>query len=321
MLGIHIIRIMNLDKLDLNLLVVFDALMQERNVTRAAARIGISQPSMSHALTRLRAHWGEPLFVRTRQGMEPTAFAQQIAPAVNKGLALLQSGLDRASVFDPSVSKRTFHLLLSDIGEIAYLPRILARLKTDAPHVSVRALMLPREQYQGAFEAGEADLAIGFLPALQEGFYQQRLLTDSYVCLVRGDHPRIADVLDVRQFLDEAHVAVEAGGSRYNPSVSDLSTTTLIERHLGEMGVHRTIIVRVPHFVVVPSIVQATDLLAVVPSYLVSSMAGIQNLKVLPLPFDVPAFDVKQFWHKRTHRDAANRWLRGVVADLFMAKR
>src|SRR5690606_1575654 len=108
---------------------------------------------------------------------------------VRDALNLFQAGLNSANTFDPATSRRTFQLLMSDIGEVAYLPKLLARLSSDAPHVDLRAVILPRESYQAEFESGEADLAIGFLPGLQTGFYQQRLLTDSYVCLVRGDHP------------------------------------------------------------------------------------------------------------------------------------
>lgn len=321
MCGIFIMMNMNIREIDLNLLVAFDALIQEGNVTRAGFRIGLSQSSMSHALTQLRKLLGDPLFVRTRTGMEPTAFAQQISTAVSRSLALFQAGLDGAHTFDPLASTRTFQLLLSDIGEIAYLPRLLARLKTDAPGVNLRALVQPRERYRAMFESEEADLAIGFLPGLQDGFYQQRLLSDSYVCIARSDHPRVGDALSLDQFLREFHVMVEPGGSRYERATAHSSTTTLIEHHLSERGLRRRVAMRVPHFVVVPIIVQSTDLLAIVPSYLISSMKLSDGLKVLPLPFDAPGFDVKQFWHKRNHHDAANRWLRKTVAELFAASR
>lgn len=308
---------MNIRSVDLNLLVAFDALMQERNVTRAGARIGLSQPSMSHALTRLRNLWADPLFIRTRTGMEPTPFAQQVSAAVRDGLALFQAGLNSAATFDPATSDRTFQLLLSDIGEVAYLPPLLARLKDVAPYVNLRALVLPRESYRAAFESGEADLAIGFLPGLQSGFYQQRLLDDSYVCLVRNNHPRVGDSVSREQFFQESHVLVEPGGSRYSRTATQSSTTTLIEQYFAERGLRRRIALRVPHFIVVPFIVQTTDLLATVPSYVLSSMSSSQDLKALPLPFEVPSFDVKQFWHERNHHDAANRWLRGIVSELF----
>ncbi len=308
----------NIRNIDLNLLVAFDALMRERNVTRAGARIGLSQPSMSHALTRLRDLWADPLFIRTRTGMEPTPFAQQMSASVRDGLALFQAGLNKGATFDPTTSDRTFQLLLSDIGEVAYLPTLLEYLKNFAPNVNLRTLVLPRENYQAAFESGEADLAIGFLPGLQSGFYQQRLLDDSYVCLVRNNHPRIGKSVSQDQFFHESHVMVEPGGSRYSRTATQSSTTTLIEQYFTDRGIRRRIALRVPHFVVVPLIVQTSDLLATVPSYVVSSMHIMPGLNALPLPFEVPSFDVKQFWHERNHNDAANRWLRSIVSELFL---
>jgi DNA-binding transcriptional LysR family regulator len=309
---------MNIHNIDLNLLVAFDALIQECNVTRAGVRIGLSQPSMSHALTRLRQICGDPLFVRTRTGMEPTPFAQQLAAPVRDGLAILQAGLDHSTEFNPATSDRTFHVLMSDIGEVAYLPPLMMRLKTVAPHVNLRVLALPREHYREAFESGDADLAIGFLPSLQAGFYQQRLLDDTYVCLVRREHPRIGQTLSLKRFSEESHVLIEPAGSRYSNVTAQSSTTTLIERHLAERGLERRIALRVPHFMVVPAIVEATDLVATVPSYVISSIRAMPDLKMLPVPFDVPRFEIKQFWHRRNHHDAANRWLRGLVAELFL---
>jgi len=179
-------------------------------------------------------------------------------------------------------------------------------------------LALPREQYSAALESGEADLAIGFLPGLKERFYQQRLMDDSYVCLASSDHPRIGELITLQQFCQESHVLVEPAGSRLTRTMTQSSTTTLIERYLAEQGLQRRIALRVPHFVVVPVIVQSSDLLATVPSYLLASIITPHNLKTVPLPFNVPRFDIKQFWHERNHHDAANQWLRQTVAALFM---
>lgn len=308
----------DLKNMDLNLLNAFDALMQERNVTRAGLRMNMSQSSMSHALTRLRKLTGDPLFVRLPGGMEPTAFALQIVGPVREGLALVQAGLNSASSFDPATTERTFQLLLSDIGELVYLPQLIVRFKQIAPHANLRVLQLPRESYREAFISGNADLAMGFLPGLQAGFYQQRLFDDTYVCLASADHPRIRRRLTLKQFADESHVLIEPAGSRYSHASAQLSTTTLIERHLATQGMKRRIALRVPHFMVVPNIVQQTDLLATVPSYVMAYIKPLPGLKTLPLPIDVPRFEVKQFWHERSHHDPANQWLRKVVSELFL---
>ncbi len=311
---------MDIRKVDLNLLLAFDALMQDGNLTRAGFRLGLSQPSMSHALSRLRAISGDPLFVRVPTGMEPTPFAQQIAATVRDGLALLHGALDKASVFDPATCDRTFQILMSDIGELVYLPRLITRLKTVAPSVNLRVLQLPRESYQGAFTSGEADLALGFLPGLNAGFYQQRLFEDSYVCLVSTEHPRVRENLTLKQFSSESHILIEPAGSRYSSISLQSSTTTFIERYLADKGLSRRIALRVPHFMVVPEIVQQTDLLATVPSYVMAYIPPMPRLKMLKLPIETPRFEIKQFWHQRNHHDVANQWLRGLIADLFMSQ-
>lgn len=153
---------MDLRKVDLNLLLVFDALMQDANPTHAGFRLGLSQPSMSHALAHLRKISGDPLFVRIPSGMEPTSFARQIAGAVRDGLALLQGALDGAAVFNPATYNRTFQILMSDIGELVYLPRLTTKLTAITPNVNLRVLQLPREAHHDAFISGEADLASAF---------------------------------------------------------------------------------------------------------------------------------------------------------------
>ena len=311
---------MNIESIDLNLLVAFDAMMQERNVTRAGLRVGLSQPSMSHALTRLRAVCGDPLFVRVKTGMEPTPFALRIAPSVRAGLSIMRTGLEGAVAFDPTRSERIFQVLLSDLGEVVYLPRLMRHLKEVAPGVGLRILQLPRESYRETLESGDADLAVGFLPGLAAGFYQQRLFSDRHVCLLRADHPRIGRTLSLQQFGEESHIMIEPAGSRYSRVSLHSSTTTLIEQYLEKKGLRRHIALRVPHFTVVPDILQATELLVVIPSTVARFMMPLRHVKMLPLPFEVPEFEVKQFWHERSHQDGGTRWLRGVMADLFMER-
>jgi len=311
------IRVTNDLELDLNLLLVFDALMRDGNLTRAGYRFGLSQPAMSHALAKLRKRTGDALFVRVPHGMDPTPYALEIAPMVDEALRLLRGAMEGVRNFDPSTCERTFQILMSDIGELQYLPMLMARLAEVAPQANIRVLQMPRESYQEAFLTGEADLAIGFLPALKAGFYQQRLFEDSYVCLVRSDHPRIRRKITMAQFTQESHVLIEPAGSRFSTATPQTSTTTLIERYLADRGLSRRIALRVPHFMVVPEIVKTTNLIASVPSALKSYLGSMPHIRMLPLPFEVPRFEVKQFWHQRNHNDVANRWLRGLIAEMF----
>jgi len=206
---------------------------------------------------------------------------------------------------------------MSDIGELVYLPPLMNHLREVAKGVTVRALNLPREAYAEAFISGDADLAIGFLPGLSAGFYQQRLFSDSYVCLVRDGHPRIRNRISLSRFVAESHVLVEPSGSRYVTPSHQTSTTTLIEQYLDDRGLKRMVALYVPHFLAVAEIVQSSDLIATIPSYMVRHSTPRLGLKALPLPFDVPRFDVKQFWHARNHQDPGNRWLRNQIAHLF----
>jgi DNA-binding transcriptional LysR family regulator len=308
---------MDVRKTDLNLLRVFDALMEDGNLTRAGFRVGLSQPAMSHALSKLRGLAGDPLFVRVPSGMKPSDHALRIAPSVREGLRLLSSALEGEAAFDPQVGQRMFQLLLSDIGELVYLPRLMQHLGQAAPGVSLRVLNRPREAYASAFIAGEADLAIGFLPGLSAGFYQQRLFSDGYICLAREDHPRIRKRLSVAQFVEESHVVIEPGGSTYVSASHNTSSATLIEQCLTREGIRRRIALRVPHFMVVPDVVRSSDLIATMPSYVIRHTQPRPGLKMLPFPFEVARFQVKQYWHERSNKDPGTRWLRSVVQELF----
>jgi DNA-binding transcriptional LysR family regulator len=309
---------MNIPQFDLNLLQAFDALIRDRNLSRAGLRLGVSQPSMSHSLARLRKLAGDQLFVRVPGGVEPTAYALQIAGGVKEGLELLRGTFDGVASFDPLKCERTFQLLTSDIGELIFLPRLITKFKNLAPKATLRVLQLPLEAYVSAFASGEADLALGFIPSLQTGFYQQRLFIDSYVCVAGKFHPRVGDVITLRQFAAESHVLIEPSGSRYNNLSLQSPTATFVERQLAAKGLRRHIALRVPHFLVVPEIVQQTDLLAVLPSYVIDYMPSNSKIKVLRLPIKPPKFEVKQFWHQRSHNDLGNKWLRSLVAELFI---
>lgn len=304
-------------KTDLNLLHVFDALMTDGNLTRAGFRLGLSQPAMSHSLSKLRKLTGDELFVRVPKGMLPTEYAIRIAPSVREGLRLLSDALHADVTFNPQTCQRTFQILMSDIGEMIYLPQLMRKVSEIAKDVNIRVLQLPRESYAQAFFSGEADLAIGFLPNLDAGFFQQRLFADSYVCVAREDHPRIRKRLSLAQFGEESHVLTEPGGSRYSTVSHQTSTTTLIEQYLAAHGLTRRVALRVPHFMVVPAVVQSSDLIATLPSSVIRYSPPVSGLKMVQLPFDVPRFEVKQFWHARNHEDAGNRWLRGLIRDLF----
>jgi DNA-binding transcriptional LysR family regulator len=298
---------MNMTDLDLNLLRAFDAIATEGSVTVAGERIGLSQPAMSNALARLRLLFDDPLFVRTPRGMRPTPFAQQLARPVREALRLVQGALQQHAGFDPKLSGNTFRFHMSDIGEMVFLPGLLERVKRAAPGVKIEVKRIPIKEVHAALEAGELDLAVGFLPGLTAGMRQQPLFREHYVCMLRADHPVVGAKINARQFREAAHVLVSYAGTGHQ----------VIEQTFLEEGLGGRIAVRVPHFLVVPMILARTDLIVTVPSRVAAVFAQLGNFKVLKLPIAMPSFEVRLHWHQRFHQDPANRWLRELMAELY----
>jgi DNA-binding transcriptional LysR family regulator len=301
------ILVMNVADLDLNLLCAFDAIATEGNVTVAGERIGLSQPAMSNALARLRELFDDPLFVRTPRGMRPTPFAQQLTPPVREALRLIQGALQQHAGFEPKSSANTFRFHMSDIGEMVFLPGLLARVKRDAPGVKIEVVRIPIKDVHAALEAGELDLAVGFLPGLTTGMRQQSLFREHYVCMLRADHPVVGAKISAKQFRAATHVLVSYAGTGHQ----------VIEETFVSEGLADRIAVRVPHFLVVPMILARTDLIVTVPSRVAAVFARLGNFKVLPLPLSMPSFEVRLHWHQRFHQDPANRWLREVMTELY----
>jgi len=298
---------MNVADLDLNLLRVFDAIASAGSVTVAGANIGLSQPAMSNALARLRELFGDPLFVRTPRGMRPTPFAQQLAQPVREALRLIQGALQQHTGFDPMSSGNTFRFSMTDIGEMVFLPGLLERVKRDAPGVKIEVVRLPIKDVHAALEAGDIDLAVGFLPGLTTGVLQQPLFREHYVCMMRADHPLAGAKISAKQFREAAHVLVSYTGTGHQ----------VIEETFVKEGLTGRIAARVPDFLVVPMILDRTDLIVTVPSRVAAVFARLGNIKVLKLPVDMPSFEVRLHWHRRFHQDPANRWLREAMAELY----
>ncbi|HEY6241029.1 MAG TPA: LysR family transcriptional regulator, partial [Burkholderiales bacterium] len=298
---------MNVSELDLNLLRAFDAVLREGSVTAAGGRLGLSQPAMSNAISRLRRLLEDPLFVRTPRGVRPTPFAQRLAAPVRQALELIHSALSQQSGFDPGTSERVFRLQLTDVGELVFLPSLLERLKREAPRVRIEVEQRRQGDVGDALAAGEIDLALGFLPELSAGVMQKRLFRDQYVCLMRAEHPAIGARLTLARFLAAAHVLVSAEGSPHQ----------IVEQTLRAKGLRRQIALRVPHFMVIPMILARTDYMAIVPKGFVHAMAPLGRYRSLKLPVDIPELDVKLHWHERFNRDPGISWLRGVLIDLY----
>jgi DNA-binding transcriptional LysR family regulator len=306
---------MNIRRTDLNLLTVFEVLMQERNVTRAAARLGLSQPAVSAALGRLRQSLGDALLVRSGHVMRPTPRAETIIASISRALDSIERSLQAGSTFVPAQSNRSFTVMLSDIGEITYLPRLIERLRQEAPAISLSVRRLSRDHVADELGIGSVDLALGWIDRPPEDLRQQGLFDETFVCILRTDHPRIGRKLSLSQFAAEWHLLV--GRYQLGPDNFFRSLDGDLVRELLRRDVERKVALRVPDFLAVPNIIASTDLLCVVPRRLAQVYAAHGHVRFVALPVKTDSFRVAQFWHKRFDSDQGNAWLRGVIDTLF----
>lgn len=294
---------------DLNLLRVIVAVYDARSVSRAAQSLGVSQPTVSTALGKLRRTFGEPLFVKTAAGVSPTARAHALATHAREMLARVadQVLVDRG--FDPATTSGVFTFALSDVGEMVFLPKILERLQREAPGASIRSVARTPQQIEQGMDRGEIDLAVGYFPDLASAqFHQQRLFSHCFVCLMRADHPLRGNRLSVGQFLELGHAVVQAEGR----------SQEIFEKYLERHGIERRIVLHTPHFMSIPTIIGQSDLIVTLPHAIGQYFSRIgANVKIVEPPLPIPRIDLFQHWHRSYHHDPRNKWLRSQIADLF----
>ncbi len=296
-------------KLDLDWLCVFVEIYKTQSVSRAAQALGMEQASASIVLNKLRRHFDDPLFCRTSSGMEPTPRAQTIYPDLLEALARIEKARGTSGIFLPQQTTREFRICMTDISEIVLLPRLINHLQTIAPGLVIAGEKISPDSRR-RLESGDVDLAVGFTPDLEAGFYQQALFAQDFVCLASGDHPRIGATLTLKAFLTEGHIQVIASGTGHS----------IVDKVLAQNKVERRIVLRVPSFLGVARIVAQTEFLVIVPRQLGMALAQQERVKVLEPPFALPSYKVKQHWHERYNLDAANIWLRKTMVDLFSGK-
>ncbi|HEX2545241.1 MAG TPA: LysR family transcriptional regulator [Ramlibacter sp.] len=293
---------MDIRAVDLNLLVIFDAMARHRSVSRTAEAVGLSQPATSAALARLRALFDDPLFVRAGAQMEPTPRALELAPAVHRVVQAIESDILQQAAFDPLRADRSFTILTPDIGEVAFLPGVIRRLRNEAPQVRLQAVSRPRAAAAQALESGEADLAVGFFPDLQKaGYFQQALFKTSYTCIADAKNAAAPARMTARQYLAARHVVVRPDGREH-----------LLDRFLEDKGWHRHVVVELSHFMSLLALLPGSDLVATVPDDIATVVGRHIALKRVELPFRPPQLQVQQYWHRRMQNDPANKWLRGL---------
>ncbi len=296
----------NLNRVDLNLLKVFDALVAEGHATRAAERIGLTQPAVSHALNRLRALFGDPLFVRSPHGMVPTSLAQDMAPKIHSILEQVEGMLIGGRVFDPATSTRQFVLGLSDYAAFVLLPRLTARLDREAPHVSLIVRNTGHDVGLAMLEESSVELIAGNFPEPASHMREELLYEEDFVCASRSDHPELAGTLDLDRYLSLRHLQVSTSG---NP-------TGYVDAVLRDKGLTRTVALTVSHFLLAPMLADSSHLLATEPRRLFTSLADRLQLKLFPPPITIPSFRVVQTWHARHDADPGHQWLRRVLREI-----
>lgn len=292
----------DLRTLDFNLLKTLDALLDERSVTRAAARLALTQPAVSGMLTRLRDNFDDPLFIRAPHGMVPTLRAQQLAPALKQILSDINALLQPAQ-FDPLTAALTFTLAATDYALKAVVVPFIAALKVRAPGIRVRVIPVEPERLAAQFEQGKIDLAL-LTPSTTPGdLHSRTLYEERYVCMLRADHPDAQQPLNLARFCALEHILVSYEGESFWGVTDDA---------LAKVGYSRRIGLSVSSFLVLPEVLAISEMIAVVPSRLVRADAAIC---VQEPPVAIPGFTKSMAWHERTHRDPAQQWLRELLHE------
>ena len=293
----------NLRQLDLNLLVTLDVLLSEHNVTRAAERLNLAQPSVSVHLAKLRDIFGDPLLLPGPRGMRPTARADELREPLRQALEALERAVSTASPFDPAEARHAWRVAASDYSESTILLPALSGLRSAAPGTRLAVLETVPSRIARQAEQGEIDLAFHTTEGAPSGLHRRALFTERYVLVGRAGHPRLKKRPTLSQFCELEHLMVSPDGGGFRG---------ITDRALAEVGLTRRVVLSVPHFLFVMSVLASTDLVAMLPSRLVRNTSALQ---VVEPPVDVPGFEMAMFWHERSHRDPAHQWLREYIAD------
>jgi DNA-binding transcriptional LysR family regulator len=301
------IRRMDIRAVDLNLLKAFDALMTERAVTRAADRIGLSQPAMSHALS-LRGVFADELFVRAAAGMEPTARAREIGPLVTAAIEHIEAALRLGAGFNPATSTTTFTAGMAEYAEIALVGPLARAFARKASGATLRLLPATGRELVEQLDRGAIDVAVAHVNSLPAHIEATVLLRDPFVVVARPDHPDAARPMGLEAYAAQSHVLVSPRGA----------TTGALDRILVDFGLKRRIALFVATYLAVPAAVAASDLIATVPRRIAEQIAANAAIAITPLPIDF-ATTVSMAWHRRSTGDPAQSWFRTLLTDAATA--
>jgi DNA-binding transcriptional LysR family regulator len=293
---------LNLRSLDLNLLVTLDVLLAEHNVSRAARRLHYSQPAVSVHLAKLRDMLGDPLLLPGPRGMQPTAYAEQLRAPLREALEALGRAVAPAAPFDPGSAGDTWRVAAADYGEAAIVLPALARLRAAAPGTRLAVVQAMPRRIARQAERGDIDLAFHTSEWAPPGLHRQALFDERYVLAGRRDHPQLKRRPSLARFCELEHAIVSPDGAGFHGGTDEA---------LARLGRSRRVVLSVPHFLVLLRVLEASNLVAMLPARLVADQPG---LRVVEPPLEVPGFEMAMYWHERSHRDPAHQWLRAFFA-------
>jgi len=299
------IAVVNLRTLDLNLLLIFNAIYGERSISKAALKLHLSQPTVSNALTRLRERLQDPLFERSAGGMLPTARARALADPIRQALTTIERGLRGDDGFDFARAEREFVIAVEDYGESVILPGFIQWLAEVAPGVRIRIRAETSAPIKGELRDGTVDLALDYFPLLEPRYHHHCMLTESLMCLSRRDHPALTERMTLETYLSMRHIVLGT------PS----NSRPMIDLALSKRGLRRQIAVTVPHFISMPVMVQSTDMVCTLPRRMARLYADNFRLESHVLPLRLPQFPVYLIWHEAQAADAGHQWLRSHLTE------
>jgi len=299
--------VINLAKIDVNLLYLFKLLYEHRNIKKVSEILDVSQSAISHSMKRLKNCLGDQLFYRVTSGLAPTPYAEEIAKTILSSFDAIEQSINLNLNFDPLKSKRVFNVSMTDVGEILFLPKLISHLATVAPDISIEIVWSGSGSIQKEMELGNIDLAIGLLPELKTGFYQRRLFTQKYKLMLRKGHPLLSEKITKSSILNCKHISISSKDTGHG----------IIEKYLQNNHIDRIVASRLTHFIAVPYILSTSDFIATVPAKLDDTIENHFDVMTIDHPLKLPEIQINTFWHARMHEDAANIWLRGVIFDLF----
>lgn len=296
---------MNLNEIDLNLFTIFDVIYTERNLTKAGKVLGITQPAVSNALSRLRATFDDHLFTRTANGMMPTPVAQNVITEVRQALTLLRVSVREGHNFEAKTATKRFNISMRDIFEVTFLPGLLTAFREEAPSIRLHSCYTYPNELIHNLSSGYLDLAIETSISVPQNLHHVKIHEVPFVCVARNDHPILKDQITLQQYVEAEHIHITNGKE----------DTTHLDSALTQQGISRNIIFTGHSYFVTSLLILQTNAVLTIPETLAERYAAYLDIQVLPLPIEVAPLETYMYWHDNVHEDPANKWLRGKLLE------